>query len=222
MRIDGVARQSSESRPLEFTRGRRVFVSLLLLSRKGDFTMTIKKTIIGLLVLVAAVAACLGGLAMARPNPRDDEAMHRLSVIRLGAKRDEIISKYGQASESVMLASGIESLRFQHGPDLRLLVEVAPESKRVIQIYYRKKTPFSGIQITELLDRNSEGSKWWPVRVSGDEHLFHRLDGGQARGRGKVDDAYQFAVLSGSEVRGRDPIADAEREKVKSTLQEIE
>lgn len=140
---------------------------------------------------------------------------------RLGQKRDDIIAKYGKPTKTVNLASGIDSLEFQKGP-IRILVEISPKNDRAIQLYFFKKTPFTGIQIAELLERNAEGQKWWTTEVSPDGFVYHRTDGGIARG-GKRGEESMFAVLSGSEVQGRNPQTDADRDKAaKEELREIE
>ena len=185
------------------------------------FAMTMKKITTVALVLFAAVATGLGGLAVAQSKPEAKQAAEKraveevkraegmsdqkpkLSVIRLGVKRDEIIAKYGQPSKTVTLASGIESLQFDHG-SIRLLVEISPRTKQVIQIFYKKQTPFTTVQVSELLERNAEGSRWLPVSVSDESFWYDRLDGGSARG-GKVGEDYQLAVLSGNELKGRNP-----------------
>jgi hypothetical protein len=144
-----------------------------------------------------------------------------LGLARLGQTRKDIITRYGKPTKTVNLVSGIDSLEFQQGP-IRMLVEISPKNERAIQIYYFKKTPFTGLQITELLERNAEGKKWWTNDVSPNGFVYQRTDGGFARG-GKRGEESMVAVLSGSEVQGRDALADANREKaVKNELKEIE
>ena len=116
-------------------------------------------SLIGLASALAAAAPKEVGPAAAEKGKAEATDRPKLSVIRLGQTRDEIVSKYGKPDKTVTLASGIESLSYQHG-GIRLLVEVAPKTKQVIQIYYFKATPFSGVQISELLERNAESSKW--------------------------------------------------------------
>ncbi|QDU26845.1 hypothetical protein ETAA8_19280 [Anatilimnocola aggregata] len=176
-------------------------------------------------VLFVTLATDFGSVSLAQQRdqgaevPQAIEAVKpRLSVFRLGASRDEIIDKYGQPTKTVTFASGIESLHFQHSPEIRLLVEVSPTTKRVIQIYYKKKTPFTNVQISELLNRNAEGSLWYAAESG--SGTYHRLDGGHARSN-KIEDEHQFAVLAGSEIRGRDAIA-AEQKKAEESLKEIE
>lgn len=218
-------------------------VEVAALVQKVLFAMSVPKIVTASFVLLAALAMGLGGLAYAqtkegiKPSPEKRAAADakrlaeskvaegipekpKLSAIRLGVSRDEIVEKFGQPNDSVELASGIESLRYDRGP-VRVLVEISPATKRVVQIYYKKATPFTSIQIAELLERNAEGSKWLPLAVSEDSCQYDRLDGGSARG-GKVGETYQLAVLSGSVVKGRNPRADAEREKEKESLKEIE
>ena len=138
--------------------------------------------------------ACIGG------EQKQDATQVGISYAQLGQKRDQLIKKFGDPQRVTMFVSGIESLEFQRGAH-RMLVEVSPKSQQVIQIYYRKKTPFTDGEVLELLNRNAEGQRWIPAKEPG---LFIRSDGGLARGCGngttekeaaKFGDEYQFAVL---------------------------
>ena len=177
------------------------------------------------LPLFAGVLFCsLPLFCQADPPAKDAPALAperpKLSVIRLGETKDQILSLYGKPTKTVTLASGIESLSYQYG-SVRLLVEISPTSRQVIQIYYFKATPFTGTQIGELLTRNAEGSRWRP-NPTAEGTRFERFDGGFMR-TNKIDDEYMLAFLSGSEVRGRNPAADAARDQeINESLKEIE
>lgn len=207
------------------------------LTNKVLFTMTMKKIATAVSLPLVVLAVSLGGLAMAQPNSKGEKAKTAeasktpvvktdknsvLNVIRLGVTRDVIIRDCGQPAEKETFVTGIESLHYQHGDNFRVFVEVDPKSGKAIQIFYKKKTPFTAIQVAELLERNAEGSKWWPVSVTDENSEYRSLDGGFARGgSAKYGDEYQFAILSGSEVRGRHPNLDAAREKARESLKEI-
>ena len=203
--------------------------------------MTVQRIRTVALGSLAALTACVGGLAFGQGNSKEAkppaakpaeavaDKKPSLKAFRLGATRDELVKNYGEPTKVARLGKegkgGIESLKFQHRDDFWVFAEVRPDTGHVIQIYYRKmKTPFTPLQIAELLDRNAEGARWWPEEVAASKEVssFRRTDGGSARS-GWVGDWHQVAVLSGGEVRGRDPTADREREHtVKDALQEIE
>lgn len=157
-----------------------------------------------------------------RPAAASNEIVGpKLSAIRLGRTQDEIITEYGKPLKTVTFVSGIESLSYQH-EGIRLLVEISPKTKRVIQIYHFKTSPFTGTQIAELLERNSEGSKWRPIPTTEGGYRFERADGGTMR-TNVLPGEFMLAFLSGSEVRGRNPEADAARKReVEESLKEIE
>jgi hypothetical protein len=176
----------------------------------------------GILVssLVASLAA-LGADPPAKDVPAVAPERPKLSVIRLGETKEQIISLYGKPTKAETFASGIESLGFQHG-GIRLLVEISPHTGKAIQIFYFKETPFTGTQIGELLDRNAEGSRWRPNPTADNGYRFERADGGMMR-TNKVADEHMLAFLSGSAVRGRNPAADAARDQeINESLKEIE
>ncbi len=207
------------------------------LTDKVLLVMTVQKTRTAALASLAALTACVGGWAFAQPNPKEakpptakpvevtGEKKPSLKVLRLGATRDELVKNYGEPTKVVRLGSGIESLHFQHRDDFWVFAEVRPDTGHVIQVYYqKKKTPFTPLQIAELLDRNAEGAKWWPERVEASLEVssYLRTDGGWGRSQW-IGEWHQVAVLSGSELRGRKPNADRERDdKVKEALKEIE
>ncbi|WP_254506562.1 hypothetical protein [Anatilimnocola floriformis] len=178
-----------------------------------------------LILLCIVLSISLSQLRAAEPPAKDGPAIvapekPRLSVIRLGETKDQIIKLYGMPVKSTTFASGIESLTFQHG-GVRVLVEISPKSSTAIQIFYFKDTPFSGTQIAELQERNAEGSKWRPIPIDGG-YRYERYDGGTMR-KNKLESEYMLAFLSGSEVRGRNPAADAARaSEINESLKEIE
>lgn len=174
---------------------------------------------VGVVLFNSAVAVAQQGTNKIAANEEAKKA--EVGFARLGQKRDDIIAKYGKPTKTVTLASGIDSLEFRKGT-LRLLVEISPRNDRAIQTYYCKKTPFTGIQIAELLKRNAEGQEWWAEEVTQEGFTYQRTDGGIARG-GMRGEESMFAVLSGSEIQGRHPQADADREQApKDDLKEIE
>jgi len=141
-----------------------------------------------------------------RERKKPDAAKEQIRFAQLGQQRDQLIAKFGEPKKITQfpLPDGVEQLEFQNGPN-RMLVEIRPKTQRVVQIYYRKKTPFTDIQIMELLNRNAEGHAWLPN--GGDfKDGFTRSDGATARGPGKIGDEYQFVVL-GEVMKGTDDAA---------------
>ena len=141
-----------------------------------------------------------------RDRKKSDAAKEQIRFAQLGQQRDQLIAKFGEPKKITQfpLPDGVEQLEFQNGPN-RMLVEIRPKTQRVVQIYYRKKTPFTDIQIMELLNRNAEGHAWLPN--GGDfKDGFTRSDGATARGPGKIGDEYQFVVL-GEVMKGTDDAA---------------
>lgn len=118
----------------------------------------------------------------------------------LGQTYDEVIRNSGQPKESIILPSGIESLRFQDD-SIRQLVEISPKTKKVIQIYVFQKMPFTETEIQGLLKANSEGHQWKPKGAQGDIYSYGRTDGGLSRGGPKADGEFMLAILSGSELK---------------------
>lgn len=201
--------------------------------------MNISTAAAALLIVGAAWGiAGSGGDAVARPDgvenaersggtlkPAAEEAVR---CARLGQKREQLVAIFGEPKRVEKFVSGIESLEFQNDAG-RMLVEISPKSQKVIQIYYRKKTPFTDAQLMELLNRNAEGGRWIPSKEGS---AFIRSDGGMARGCGlgakekdvaRVGDEYQFVVLTGSEVRRNKPeVADAWKKEVEAALKELE
>jgi hypothetical protein len=115
----------------------------------------------------------------------------------LGQTHDEVIRDSGQPKESIILPSGIESMRFQDD-SIRQLVEISPKTKKVIQIYVFKKRPFTDTEIQGLLKDNSEGHQWKP---KADIYAYRRTDGGLSRGGPMADGEFMFAIISGSELK---------------------
>ncbi len=115
---------------------------------------------------------------------------------RLGETREQILSRYGQPTETKDLGK-IESLHFKRGA-FTIFVEILKEKDRAIQIYYWKDTPFAPAQVAELLSRNAEGKLW--DQSSYDMMSAKRSDGGTARGgmQKKEDGTARFmlAILS--------------------------
>jgi hypothetical protein len=75
----------------------------------------------------------------------------------LGLNRREVLHLAGKPFESVMLPSGIESLRFKSA-SARCYVEISPTTGKVVQVYYFKTAPFTAKEKEELLARNSKSS----------------------------------------------------------------
>jgi len=181
----------------------------------------------GMLIFACGVAVFSLPQFSAADAPMPDAAKGEIRFAHLGQKRDQLIAKFGEPKNATRFASGIESMEFQNGAN-RMLVEISPKTQQLVQIYYRKKTPFTDGQVMELLNRNTEGKQWVPAKEAG---VFIRSDGGIARGSGngtsekdaaKVGDEYQFAVLSGSEVMNKSPdIAATRKKEVEDELKEL-
>jgi hypothetical protein len=183
--------------------------------------------VVGLVCGVTGFGNFGGSSAVAHPETgkggkqKPDAPKEEIRFAQLGQKRNQLITKFGEPKNAAKFASGVESLEFQNGAN-RMLIEIAPETGQVIQIYYRKQTPFTDAQIMELLNRNAEGKQWIPTTEAG---VFIRLDGGIARGKAgkdatKIGDEYQFAILSGSEAMP--DVAATRKKEVEDALKELE
>lgn len=123
----------------------------------------------------------------------------------LGEGRDAVVTHCGQPAKEVALASGIESLHFQ-ADDFRSIVEISPKTKKAIQVFYFKKTPFAKTEIEELLARNTEGHTWKQEDKADSDRAWQRSDGGSSRGGelhyadGKANES-SFIVISGPALR---------------------
>lgn len=146
------------------------------------------------LLTTAAFAVTLGGATLAA-NLRlaDIEAaagaeavvandLAKLPV--LGQDRDAVIQRCGKPLEERVLQGGIDWMRFQVG-EFRLIVEIAPNTKKVIQIYHFRKKAFTDAEIAQLLEQNAQGNQWKPENKA--EYCWKRSDGVTTRGSGPRD-----------------------------------
>lgn len=185
--------------------------------------------VVGLVCGVTGLGFLGGQTAVAEPAPAkeakqlSDGANEPIRFAQLGQKRSQLIARFGEPKSVQKFVGGVESLEFHNAPH-RMLIEIDPKTHQVVQIFYRKKTPFSALQIMELLRRNAEGQLWIPNEDGG----FTRSDGGNARGKAgndgvKFDDEYQFVVLSGTALMNKSPDASAKLKKeLEDALSELE
>ena len=214
------------------------------LTDKVLLVMTVQKLRTAALASLAALTAWVGGWAFAQANPAEQKAAkveaakvevpvekkkRSLSELRLGARWDDVLKKYGKPEPgNTFQMQGIWTVQFRHSPDIKVSLQIDPKTNLVGHIDYVKKTPFTGIQIVELLDRNAEGSRWWPNELSLKEGKgsFQRLDGGMAVASGGKDEAtgeYRLSVTSASVLRGAKPNRDNPVDvKAQESLKELD
>lgn len=117
-----------------------------------------------------------------RAKPKDVAESDLAKVPVLGMDRNSVIKLCGKPLEEKILQpgdpilGGITWMRFQAG-DYRLIVEIAPNTKKVVQIYHFRKRPFTDSEIAGLLERNAQGHQW-----KGEKFAWKRSDGASARG----------------------------------------
>jgi hypothetical protein len=73
-----------------------------------------------------------------------------------------VIQRCAKPLKERTLTSGIEWMQLQVG-NFRLIVEFAPTTKKVIQIYHFRETPFTDEEIAKLLEQNAQGQEWKSV-----------------------------------------------------------
>jgi beta-lactamase regulating signal transducer with metallopeptidase domain len=175
------------------------------LLRKERNTMT-RMNLVSLLA-TGAFAVALGGATLAANVRLDDvAAVEENSLAKLpvlGQDREAVIQRCGKPLEEKTLGGegGINWMRFQVG-EFRLIVEIAPTTKKVIQIYHFRKTAYTDAEIAQLLEQNAQGKPWKPENKA--EYHWKRSDGVTSRGDGPTlydgqeSKEWKFVVLDPS------------------------
>ena len=115
-------------------------------------------------------------------KPKDASESDLAKLPFLGMNRDSVIRLCGKPLEEKILppadpnVGGINWMRFQAG-DYRLIVEIAPNTRKVVQIYHFRKRPITDHEMAGLLERNAQGHQW-----TGEKFAWKRSDGATARG----------------------------------------